>query len=88
MKKCIAELEMVNDILKKPSPYSQENDRRNRYFNRLNHKFRATSINQKRCTDITYISTAKEGWTCLSSMMNLHSKKIIGYAYARLSNPT
>ncbi|WP_120198708.1 IS3 family transposase, partial [Lacrimispora algidixylanolytica] len=49
--------------------------------NILNRNFRTTSINQKWCTDITYISTAKEGWTYLASVMDLHSKKIIGYAY-------
>lgn len=49
--------------------------------NILNRDFSTTSINQKWCTDITYISTIKEGWTYLASVMDLHSKKIIGYAY-------
>lgn len=49
--------------------------------NILNRDFSTTSINQKWCTDITYISTAKEGWTYLASVMDLHSKKIIGYTY-------
>lgn len=47
----------------------------------MNLDFSTTSINQKWCTDITYISTAKEGWTYLASVMDLHSKKIIGYSY-------
>ena len=34
MKKRINELEMENEILKKLLPYSQENDRRNRYLHR------------------------------------------------------
>ena len=34
MKKRIAELEMENEILKKLPPYSQENDRRDRYLHR------------------------------------------------------
>ncbi|MBS6558724.1 MAG: transposase [Clostridiales bacterium] len=34
MKKRIAELEMENEILKKLPPYSQENDRKNRYLHR------------------------------------------------------
>lgn len=49
--------------------------------NILNQDFTATGINQKWCTDITYIHTKKDGWTYLASVMDLHSKKIIGWAY-------
>ena len=31
--------------------------------------------------DITYIHVQKEGWTYLASVMDLYSRKIIGYAY-------
>ena len=43
--------------------------------------FEAETINQKWCTDITYIHVLKEGWTYLASVMDLCSRKIIGYAY-------
>ena len=33
--------------------------------------------------DISYIYTKKDGWTYLASVMDLHSKKILGYAYDR-----
>lgn len=49
--------------------------------NILNRDFTAESINQKWCTDITYIHVLKEGWTYLASVMDLYSRKIIGYAY-------
>lgn len=49
--------------------------------NILNRDFNTTGINQKWCTDITYIHTVRDGWTYLASVMDLHSKKIIGYAY-------
>lgn len=49
--------------------------------NVLNREFEATSINQKWVTDITYIHVLKEGWTYLASVMDLCSKKIVGYAY-------
>lgn len=49
--------------------------------NILNRDFRAETINQKWCTDITYIHVQKEGWTYLASVMDLYSRKIIGYAY-------
>ena len=43
--------------------------------------FEAKAIHQKWCTDITYIHVRKEGWTYLASVMDLCSRKIIGYAY-------
>ena len=49
--------------------------------NILKRNFEAASINQKWCTDITYIYVLKEGWTYLASVMDLCSRKIIGYAY-------
>lgn len=49
--------------------------------NILNRDFNTTGINQKWCTDITYIHTVRDGWTYLASVMDFHSKKIIGYAY-------
>ena len=49
--------------------------------NILNQDFAATGINQKWCSDITYIYTIKDGWTYLASVMDLYSRKIIGWAY-------
>jgi transposase InsO family protein len=48
--------------------------------NILERDFSTTSINQKWVTDITYIHTMKDGWCYLASVMDLHSKKIIGYS--------
>jgi transposase len=47
----------------------------------LKRDFGTETINQKWCTDITYIHVQKEGWTYLASVMDLCSRKIIGYAY-------
>lgn len=49
--------------------------------NLLNQDFGTTAINQKWCADITYIHTSKNGWTYLASVMDFHSKKIIGYSH-------
>lgn len=49
--------------------------------NILNQDFKADTITQKWCTDITYIHVLKEGWTYLACVMDLCSRKIIGYAY-------
>lgn len=49
--------------------------------NILNRDFKTTGINQKWCTDITYIHTLKDGWTYIAAVMDFHSHIIIGYAY-------
>lgn len=49
--------------------------------NILQQDFTAIAINQKWCTDITYIHTLKDYWTYLASVMDFYSKKIIGWSY-------
>ena len=49
--------------------------------NILNRDFECTTINQKCCTDITYIHVLKERWTYLASVIDLCSRKVIGYSY-------
>ena len=51
--------------------------------NVLNRDFSTTNINQKWVTDITYIYTLKDGWCYLASVMDIFSKKIIGYSFSR-----
>ncbi|MCM3738285.1 IS3 family transposase [Bacillus cytotoxicus] len=46
--------------------------------NKLNRQFQANKPNQSWVTDITYIST-NEGWLYLASVMDLYSRKIIGW---------
>ncbi|QZK94982.1 DDE-type integrase/transposase/recombinase [Enterococcus faecium] len=40
-------------------------------------------MNQKWVADITYIHTLDDGWCYLSTIMDLHSRKIIGYHFDR-----
>ncbi|SFU59956.1 Transposase InsO and inactivated derivatives [Clostridium sp. DSM 8431] len=54
--------------------------------NVLKRDFSTTTINEKWVGDITYIHTLKDGWTYLASVLDLHSKKIIGYAYGKSMN--
>ena len=49
--------------------------------NLLNRDFKASSIFQKLVTDITYIHVKPVGWTYLASVMDLYSRKILGYFY-------
>ena len=51
--------------------------------NVLKRDFTTTSINEKWVGDITNIHTIKDGWCYLASVLDLHSKKIIGYAFGK-----
>lgn len=51
--------------------------------NLLNRDFSTTGLNQKWVTDITYIHTVKDGWCYLSSIQDLHSKKIIAWSFGK-----
>jgi putative transposase len=46
--------------------------------NVLNREFTASKPNEKWVTDITYIATS-EGWLYLASVMDLYSRKIVGW---------
>lgn len=50
--------------------------------NLLNRDFTTTGKNQKWVSDITYIHTLKDGWCYLASVLNLHTKKIVGYSFS------
>ncbi len=50
--------------------------------NLLNQDFSTTAINEVWLTDITYIPT-KEGFTYLAAIVDLHSRKIIGWKTSR-----
>lgn len=54
--------------------------------NVLKRDFNTTTINEKWVTDITYIHTVKDGWCYLASVMDLYSRKIVGYAMSRSSS--
>lgn len=51
--------------------------------NILKRDFTANTINEKWVTDITYIHTIKDGWCYLASVMDLYSRKIIGYSMSK-----
>lgn len=50
--------------------------------NILDRQFDATSPNQRWVSDITYIST-KEGWLYLAVIIDLYSRKVIGWAMSK-----
>lgn len=68
-------------VIKKYNHHANQGTVPDNKENILNRDFKADTINQKWCTDITYIHVLKEGWTYLASVMDLCSRKIVGYAY-------
>ena len=53
------------------------------YKNLLDQDFSTNTINEKWVSDITYIHTLKHGWCYLASVMDLHTRKIIGYSFSQ-----
>ena len=47
--------------------------------NHLDRQFSASAMNQRWVSDITYVPTV-EGWLYLAAIMDLHSRKIVGWA--------
>ncbi|PEI86384.1 IS3 family transposase [Bacillus pseudomycoides] len=69
-------------VLKKYKPHSSKSTVEER-TNLLEQDFSTTTINEKWVADITYIHTQKDGWCYLASVMDLYSKKIVGYSFSR-----
>ena len=53
--------------------------------NILDRKFKADKPNQKWVSDTTFIGT-KEGWLYLAVIMDLYSRKIIGWSMSKKNN--
>jgi putative transposase len=51
--------------------------------NILHRDFSTKTINEKWVGDITYIHTMKDGWCYLASVMDLHTRKIVGYSFSK-----
>ncbi len=69
-------------IVKKyrPTPSSGPVEERN---NLLDQDFSTTTNNEKWVGDITYIHTLRDGWCYLASVLDLHTKKIVGYSFSK-----
>jgi putative transposase len=74
-------------ILKKYRPTSSKQKIKEQE-NILKRDFEATTINEKWVTDITYIYTTSNDWCYLASVMDLYSRKIIGYAMSKSIDTT
>lgn len=76
-----AEQGLRSVVAKKYSHHANHGSIPDDEVNILKRDFETETINQKWCTDITCIHVQKEGRTYLASVMDLCSRKIIGYAY-------
>ena len=78
----MSEVDIRSITQKKYRPYSSKHQVEER-DNLLHQDFSTTTINEKLVADITYIYTRRNGWCYLASVLNLHSKKIVGYSFSR-----
>ena len=69
-------------IVKKYRPTSSK-DKVVEKVNVIKRDFSTNTINEKWVTDITYIYTIKDGWCYLASVMDLHTRKIIGHSMSK-----
>ncbi len=69
-------------VSKKYCPYPSKQKVEERE-NLLEQDFTTNSINEKWVADITYIHTLRDGWCYLASVLDLHSKKVVGYSFSR-----
>lgn len=82
VQRLMAKAEVRSITQKKYRPYSSKQKIEER-DNLLNRDFSTTTINEKWVADITYIHTLRDGWCYLASVLDLHSKKIVGYSFSR-----
>lgn len=69
-------------VKKKYRPHSSKVKVKNRE-NIISRDFTTNKINEKWVSDITYIHTIKDGWCYLASVMDLHTRKIVGYSFSK-----
>lgn len=84
-KKRVARIMRENDIAaRKKKRYKVTTDSKHDYPvspNLLNRNFSVNSINKYWVSDITYIDTM-EGWLYLCTVLDLHSRKVVGWSMA------
>jgi transposase InsO family protein len=69
-------------VSKKYRPYASKHKIEERE-NLLEQDFSTNSINEKWVADITCIHTLRDGWCYLASVLDLHSKKVVGYSFSK-----
>lgn len=79
------ELGICSIVTKKFRP-TQSNQKIDEKPNLLNQDFKSETLNEKWVGDITYIHTLKDGWCYLAAVLDLCTKKIVGYSFGKTMN--
>lgn len=82
VQRLMRKLKIASVVVKQFRPYTSKNEIIERK-NILRRDFRTKTINEKWVGDITYIHTMKDGWCYLASVMDLHTRKIVGYSFSK-----
>lgn len=82
VQKLMRQLSLRSITIRKYKPQSNKQAVVSR-VNILNQDFSTKTICEKWVADITYIPTKKNSWCYLSSIMDLHTKKIISYTFSK-----
>ena len=69
--------------IRKFKNYRNKQNEHSELKNLVNQNFSAQKPNQIWLSDITYIHTVKHGWTYLASVLDVCTRKIVGYSYGR-----
>ena len=69
--------------IRKFKNYRNKQNEHSELKNLVNQNFSAQKPNQIWLSDITYIHTVKNGWTYLASVLDVCTRKIVGYSYGR-----
>jgi transposase InsO family protein len=80
--KLMRELKIASIIIKSYKPVKQKPEE-GEFSNLLNRDFTTTGINEKWVSDITYIWTDECGWCYLATILDLHSKRLIGWKFGK-----
>ncbi|MFR8041177.1 MULTISPECIES: IS3 family transposase [Clostridium] len=83
VQRLMGKLNIASVVVKQFKPYKSAGKIIERK-NIIRRDFSTKTINEKWVGDITYIHTMKEGWCYLASVMDLHTRKIIGYSFSKV----
>lgn len=83
VQRLMKKLNICSIVVKQYKPY-RSNTEIPELKNILRRDFRTKGINEKWVGDITYIHTMKDGWCYLASVMDLHTRKIVGYSFSKI----
>lgn len=82
VQRLMKKLNIASIVIAQYKPYPSKTEVKERK-NILRRDFTSNTINEKWVGDITYIHTMKDSWCYLASVMDLHTRKIIGYSFSK-----